>query len=84
MQRQVEENIVAIRVYLSALTLVFLLLAWFDRGVRVLEAIVVTSALVYLILDAREHLQLVKTDVDLLQQLEAKVSVLMRTHDNNC
>lgn len=84
MQGQVEENIVAIRLYLSALTFVFLLLAWFDRGVGVLEATVVTSALVYLILDAREHLQLVKTDVDLLQQLEAKVSVLMRTHDNNC
>lgn len=83
MQRQVEENIVAIRLYLSALTFVFLLLAWFDRGVGVLEAIVVTSALVYLILDAREHLQLVKTDVDLLQQLEAKVSVLLGTHDNN-
>jgi hypothetical protein len=84
MQRQVEENIVAIRLYLSALTFVFLLLAWFDRGVGVLEAIVVTSALVYLILDAREHLQFVKTDVELLEQLETKVSVLMRTHDNNC
>ncbi|HXQ33876.1 MAG TPA: hypothetical protein VN843_07685 [Anaerolineales bacterium] len=77
------ENIVAIRLYLSALTLVFLLLAWFDRGVGVLEAIVVTSALVYLILDAREHLQLVKTDFELLQQLEAKVSVLIRTHEHN-
>jgi hypothetical protein len=74
---------VAIRLYLSALTLVFLLLAWFDRGVGVLEAIVVTSALVYLILDAREHLQLVKTDVELLEQLETKVSVLMRTHEYN-
>ena len=77
------ENIVAIRLYLSALTLVFFLLAWFDRGVGVLEAIVVTSALVYLILDAREHLQLVKTDFELLQQLEAKVSVLIRTHEHN-
>ena len=73
----------AIRLYLSALTLVFLVLTWFDRGVGVLEAIVVTSALVYLILDAREHLQLVRTDLDLLQQLEAKVSVLRRTHEHN-
>lgn len=83
MQRQLRENIVAIRLYLSALTFVFLLLAWFTRGVGVLEGMVVTSALVYLILDAREHLQLVKTDVDALQQLEAKVSVLMRTHEHN-
>lgn len=73
----------AIRLYLSALTLVFLLLAWFDRGVGVLEAIVVVCALVYLILDAREHLQRVKTDLELLQQLDKKVSdflVLNRTH----
>lgn len=74
----------AIRLYVSALTLVFLLLAWwFGRGVGVLEALVVTSALVYLIVDAREHLQLLKTDVALLQQLEAKVSVLMGTNDHN-
>ena len=78
-----QENIVAIRLYLSALTLVFLVLTGFDRGVGVLEAMIVTCALVYLILDAREHLQLVKTDVELLQQLETKLSVLMRTHEHN-
>ena len=64
----------AIRLYLSALTLVFLLLAWADRGLGVLEAMVVVCALVYLILDAREHLQLVRTDLQLLEQLEKKVS----------
>jgi hypothetical protein len=74
---------VAIRLYLSALTFVFLLLVWFGRGVGVLEAMVVTSALVYLILDAREHLQIVKTDVELLKRLEAKLSVPVRTHDHN-
>lgn len=79
-----QENIVAIRLYLSALTFVFLVLTWFDRGVGVLEAVIVTSALVYLILDAREHLQLAKTNVELLQQLEAKLSVLTRTHEHNC
>ena len=73
----------AIRLYLSALTLVFLVLTGLDRGVGVLEAMIVTCALVYLILDAREHLQLVKTDVELLQQLETKLSVLMRTHEHN-
>ena len=74
----------AIRLYLSALTFVFLVLTWFDRGVGVLEAVIVTSALVYLILDAREHLRLVKTDVELLQQLETKVSVLTRSHEHHC
>ena len=73
----------AIRLYLSALTFVFLLLVWFGRGVGVLEAMVVTSALVYLILDAREHLQLVKTDLELLQQLDAELSVQVRAHDHN-
>ena len=67
----------AIRLYLSALTLVFLLLAWFDHGVGVLEAMVVVCALVYLILDAREHLKLLKTDLQLLEQLEKKVSDLL-------
>lgn len=67
----------AIRLYLSALTFVFLLLAWIDRGVAVLEAIVVVAALVYLILDAREHLQLVKADLELLQRLEKKVAELL-------
>jgi hypothetical protein len=68
---------VAIRLYLSALTLVFLLLAWFDRGVGVLEATVVVCAVVYLILDTREHLRLAKADLELLQRLEKKVSDLL-------
>jgi hypothetical protein len=68
---------VAIRLYLSALTLVFLLSTWLARGVGVLEAIVVMSALVYLILDAREYLQLVKADLELMQELEKKVSDLL-------
>ena len=66
----------AIRIYLSALTLVFLFFAWRTDGVSVLEAIVVTCALLYLILDAREHLQLVKAKFAKLQQLEKKLSVL--------
>lgn len=66
----------AIRLYLSALTFVFLFLAWFDRGVGALEAIVIASALIYLILDAREYLQLVKADLEILQQLEKKISEL--------
>jgi hypothetical protein len=67
----------AIRLYLSALTLVFLIAAALSRGVSALEAIVVTCALVYLILDAREHLQLVKAKLETLQQLEVKLSGLL-------
>ena len=67
----------AIRIYLSALTLVFLLLAWVNHGVSVLEAIVVVCSLSYLILDTRERLQLVKEDLKTLEQLENKLSVLL-------
>jgi len=68
---------VAIRLYLSALTLVFLFLTWLSRGLGPLDAIVVTCALVYLILDTRERLRLVKHDVALLQQLEKKLATLL-------
>lgn len=67
----------AIRLYLSALTLIFLVAASLSRGVSALEGIVVTCALVYLILDAREHLQLVKAKLETLQQLEEKLSALL-------
>lgn len=68
----------AIRLYLSALTLVFLIAASLSRGVNALEGIVVTCALVYLILDAREHLQLVKARLEILRDLEEKLSGLLR------
>ena len=68
----------AIRLYLSALILVFLIAASVSRGVNALEGIVVTCALVYLILDTREHMQLVKTKLEMLQQLEEKLSVFLR------
>ena len=64
----------AIRLYLSALTLVFLIAASLNRGVNALEAIVVTCALVYLILDAREYLQLAKAKLNALEQLEERLS----------
>jgi hypothetical protein len=46
-----------IRVYISALTLIFLLLALTIRDVGLLDAIVVTCTLLYLIIDMREELQ---------------------------
>ena len=68
----------AIRLYLSALTLVFLLLTWMNHGgVSVLEAIVIVCSLTYLILDTREHLLLLKNDLTAIEQLEKKLSVLL-------
>lgn len=70
------EDDVAIRLYLSALTFLFLFLVWMSRGVGVLEATVVVSALLYLIIDTREHLRIVRTELDLLKQLEKTFSLL--------
>ena len=67
----------AIRLYLSALTLVFLFLAWLNDGVSLLEAIVVVCSVSYLILDTRESLLHVKEDLKTLEQLEKKLSVLL-------
>jgi hypothetical protein len=48
------------RLYVALLALVFLLLALFQQRIGVLEAIVVTCALLFLILDTRQDLQLFK------------------------
>lgn len=56
-----------IRLFISTLTLIFLLLALMTRDIGVLEAIVVVCPLLYLILDMREDLQTLKL-------LEARVS----------
>jgi len=66
-----------IRIYISALTLVFLFLVAMTRGFGTLEAIVITSALIYLILDARDELQRLKFEVRCLQDLEQRISVLL-------
>jgi hypothetical protein len=68
---------VAIRLYLSALTLVFSFLAWATDRVSVLEALVIVCSLTYLILDSRERLQLLNKDLATLEQLEKKLSVLL-------
>ena len=68
----------AIRIYLSALTLVFLFAAWLNHGVNILEGTVVTCALLYLILDTRDYLQHARADFEALQQLEEKLSGVLR------
>ena len=61
----------AIRIYLSALTLTFVVVALMTRGIGVLEATVVVCALLYTILDIREELHA-------LRSLEARVLSLSR------
>jgi len=66
----------AIRIYISALTLIFLLLVIAHRGLGVLEGVVITCAIVYLILDVRTDLQSIKLEFRLLQELEQRISEL--------
>ena len=68
----------AIRLYISALTLIFLFLVAMNRGLGVLEVIVITCALIYLILDARDELQTMKLELQCLQDLEQRISALLR------
>jgi len=68
----------AIRIYISALTLVFLVLVIASRGVGLLEGVVITCALVYLIIDVRADLQSRKLEFRLLQELEQHISKLRR------
>jgi hypothetical protein len=68
----------AIRIYISALTLIFLLLVIANRGLGILEGVVITCAIVYLILDVRTDLQSVKLEFRLLQELEQRISELRR------
>ncbi len=61
----------ALRIYVVALTLAFLVGAVMTRGIGVLQATVIVCPLLYMILDIREELQ------D-LRLLEARVSSLPR------
>ena len=68
----------AIRLYISALTLVFLFLVIADRGLGILEAVVITCAILFLILDVRTDLQTLKLEFRLLQEIEQRVSEIRR------
>jgi multisubunit Na+/H+ antiporter MnhB subunit len=68
----------AIRLYISALTLIFLFLVIAHRGLGFLEGVVITCAVVYLILDVRTELQSLKLEFRLLQELEQHISELRR------
>jgi len=70
--------VMAIRLYISALTLLLLLLVVAYRGLGILEAVVITCAIVFLIFDTRIDLQARKLEFQLLQDLEQKLSGLLR------
>jgi|GEM_PF-1548866 len=62
-------NVVYFRLYNTALTLTFLMLVMFNRGLGILEGTVIVSSVLFLILDA-------KIDHDQLKALEAEVTEL--------
>lgn len=76
--RTFENKMIAIRLYISALTILFTALVVANRGLGILEAVVITCALVYLIIDTRIDLQSVKGELVLLKELEKQISVLLR------
>jgi hypothetical protein len=67
----------AIRLYVCALTSLFLVLVIANQGLGILEAIVITCAIIYLILDVRTDLLTSKTELQLLQELEHRISSLL-------
>jgi hypothetical protein len=67
----------AIRIYISALTILFLVVVVAVRGLGLLEAIVVSCAIVYLILDVRTELQELQSELNMLTELEQQVSKLL-------
>jgi hypothetical protein len=68
----------AIRLYISALTLLFLSLVIANRSLGMLAAIVITCALIYLILDTRDELRVRKLELQCLQDLEHQISAVLR------
>lgn len=68
----------AIRLYISALTILFMALVLPNRGLGILEGVVITCALLYLILDLRADLQNRRNDLRQLQELEKRMSLLLR------
>lgn len=67
----------AIRVYVCALAMTFLFLSTMNRGVGLLEGVVITCAFVYMILDAHAELKLRKADLRQLEDLEKQLAVLL-------
>jgi cell division septal protein FtsQ len=74
----IQFTMLLIRLYIAALTLLFLVLVVANHTLGTLEAIVITGALLYLIIDVRIDLQALKLEFRLLQDLEQRVCALLR------
>ena len=72
------EIMLAIRLYVCALAFLFLFLVIANRGLGILEAMVIICAIIYLIIDVRIDLQASRGELQLLQELEKRVSLLLR------
>ncbi len=59
-----------IRIYICTLTFIFLFLVIANGNLGVLQAIVITCAIIYLILDVRTDLQMLRNEVQVLRELE--------------
>lgn len=59
-----------IRLYICVLAIVFLVAALLTRGIGLLDGTVVVSAVIYLILDAREELKTLRRVEELINSLE--------------
>ena len=66
-----------IRLYITALTLAFLVLVLANRGLGILEGIVISCAIIFLILDVRSDLQALRSELGLLQELEQHVYTML-------
>jgi hypothetical protein len=69
----------AIRLYIFALTLLFLILVIASRSLGVLEAVVISGAILYLIIDAKSELKMVQAELKILKDLEERIAVLLRS-----
>ena len=70
-------NMFALRIYISGLTLLFLALVIASRGLGLLEAVVVTCAVLFLIFDVKMDLHQLKVEFRLLQEIEHRVNQLL-------
>jgi hypothetical protein len=68
----------ALRLYVCALTLLFLGVVISNRGLGILEAVAITCALFFLILDVRTDLHALKNELQLLKELEKQLASLLQ------
>lgn len=76
--RSREYDMLAIKLYISALAILFLALVIVSRGLGILEATIITCAILFLIIDSRTDLQTLKGELRLWQELEERVAALLR------